>query len=139
MTEEMFIQKLRDKGLKVTPQRRAILEALMKTEQSATALEILAYVRETFPDMSLDTVYRNLNMLTDIGVTSMVNLRGGVASRFEMEWGKHHHHLVCLKCGAAVCLNFCPIDEQHITAAQGHGYEVVGHAVEMYGYCPMCR
>lgn len=139
MTEELFIEKLREKGLKVTPQRRVILDALRKLEQSATAMEVLACVRTTYPDMSLDTVYRNLHMFTDIGLTCMVNLRGGAASRFEMERGKHHHHLVCLKCGYALCLDFCPINEQDIAAAEQYGFKVSGHAVEMYGYCSMCK
>lgn len=139
MPKELYIQRLRETGLKITPQRRAILEALLKLEQSATAMEVLACVRTTYPNMSLDTVYRNLNMFTDIGVVCMVNLRGGAASRFEMERGKHHHHLVCLKCGYAVCLDFCPIDEQDVAAAERCGFKVSGHAVEMYGYCRGCR
>ncbi len=139
MIEDSLINKLRERGLKVTPQRRAILEALRNLDQSATALEVWDQVRRSFPDMSLDTVYRNLNMLTDIGMIGIVNLRGGEASRFEMERGRHHHHLICLKCGDTVCLEFCPIDEHDVAAAEQHGYKVVGHAVELYGYCPGCK
>ncbi|HBS58532.1 MAG TPA: transcriptional repressor [Firmicutes bacterium] len=139
MIEDSLINKLRERGLKVTPQRRAILEALRNLDQSATALEVWDQVRRSFPDMSLDTVYRNLNMLTDIGMIGIVNLRGGEASRFEMERGRHHHHLICLKCGDTVCLEFCPIDEHDVAAAERHGYKVVGHAVELYGYCPGCK
>jgi Fur family transcriptional regulator, zinc uptake regulator len=137
MTEELLLQKLRDKGYKITPQRRVILEALLQSEHP-TALEVLACVRNVFPEMSLDTVYRNLNMLTDVGITNLVNLRGGEAIRFEMERGKHHHHLVCLKCGTAVCLDYCPIDDKDQRAAEKHGFKLVGHAVELYGYCREC-
>lgn len=139
MTKDTLINQLRERGLKVTPQRRAILEALAELEQSATAQEVWDRVRRSFPDMSLDTVYRNLNMLTDIGVIGIVNMRGGEASRFELERGRHHHHLICLKCGNTVCLEFCPIDEHDVAAAEQHGYKVVGHAVEWYGYCPGCK
>lgn len=139
MMDEAVLQKLRERGYKITPQRRVILEALTKLGKAASALEIVASARQVFPDMSLDTVYRNLNLFTDIGVTSQVNLRGGEASRFEIERDGHHHHLVCLKCGDAVCLDFCPIDEQDIAAAEMHGFKVMGHVLELYGYCPACR
>lgn len=139
MQQDMLVRKLREKGFKVTPQRRAILNALLSFEHPSKALDILGEVRKDFPDISLDTVYRNLNMLTELGVTTVVNLRGGEASRFEIERGQHHHHLVCLQCGKAVCLDFCPMDDRDSAAAEKHGYELVGHAVELYGYCGKCR
>lgn len=139
MKGDSLVERLRERGLKVTPQRRAILAALQRLEKLATAQEVWTEVRRSFPDMSLDTVYRNLNMLTNIGVTGIVNLRGGEASRFEVVQDAHHHHIICLKCGKAVCLEICPIDEHDVAAAEQHGYKVVGHAVELYGYCAGCR
>jgi len=138
MEKEILVQKLREKGYKVTPQRRAILEVLLQSKQPPKALEVLVNVRKNFPDISLDTVYRNLNMLTELGVANVINLRGGEASRFELERGQHHHHLVCLKCGIAICLDFCPMDDRDVKAAEKHGFVLAGHVVELYGYCSRC-
>lgn len=69
---EKLIGILREKGYKITPQRRAVLTAFLDSDQFATAQQILDHVRKTNPDMSLDTVYRNLTLFVDLGVVSEI-------------------------------------------------------------------
>lgn len=138
MNQEQLVRKLRDKGYKITPQRRAIIDALLDHAEPPSAKEVLDSVRDRFPDMSLDTVYRNLNLLADLGVVHQINLRGKETTHFEIG-GCHHHHLICLKCGRSLCMEFCLLDDRGLTAAEEQGFEVVGHAFEIYGYCQACR
>ncbi|MEW6184032.1 MAG: Fur family transcriptional regulator [Bacillota bacterium] len=133
-----IIQQIREKGYKVTPQRRAIIEALFLPGRPPTAKEVLAKVRAQFPDVSLDTVYRNLNLLVDIGLLIQINLKNNETTRFEI-LEHHHHHLVCLGCGEAICLEHCALNERDMIIAEESGYEITGHAFELYGYCPVCR
>lgn len=136
MNQLEIIDMVKHNGFKVTPQRRAIIDALLFLEKPPTAKEVLDIVRSKYPDISLDTVYRNLNLLAEIGCLIQINLKNSETSRFEI-LKNHHHHLVCLGCGAAVCLENCVLD-RHMGVLREKGYRIVGHAFEIYGYCPDC-
>ncbi|OQA10702.1 MAG: Zinc-specific metallo-regulatory protein [Firmicutes bacterium ADurb.Bin373] len=137
MTEAEIIQKIKKKGFKITSQRRAIIEALLVPDRPPTAKDVLEIVRDKYPDVSLDTVYRNLNLLAEIGCVIKINLKNSETSRFEILKRHHHHHLICLGCGEAVCLEKCLLD-MHADVLNDKGYKIVGHAFEIYGYCPSC-
>lgn len=139
MKESDIIQHIKDKGYKITPQRRAIINALLIPDKPPTAKDVLKIVRNKYPDVGLDTVYRNLKMLADIGCVMQINLKNNESSRFELM--KHpHHHLVCLGCGEAVCLEKCMLEpDEQMGVLKDKGYKIVGHAFEIYGYCPACR
>lgn len=136
MKQSEIIQQIKDKGFKITPQRRAIIDAMLLAERPPTAKEVLDIVRLNFPDVGLDTVYRNLNLLSEIGCVIQINLKNSETSRFEI-LKQHHHHLICLGCGEATCLEKCML-EKHMDALKDKGYKIVGHAFEIYGYCPSC-
>lgn len=137
MKESDIIQQIKGKGFKITPQRRAIIEALLIPDKPPTAKDVLEIVRDKHPEVSLDTVYRNLNLLSDIGCIMQINLKNSEKSRFEILKHHHHHHLICLGCGEAVCLEKCMLDK-HMGVLKEKGYQIVGHAFEIYGYCPSC-
>lgn len=134
-----IIKKIKEKGCKITPQRRAVIQSLSKFDKFPTALEICNDIRQVNPEVGLDTVYRNLHLLIDIGVVNQINLPGKDMKVFELAHGKHHHHLVCLNCGEANCLDYCPVDEKGLQRAVGAKFDVVGHSLELYGYCQKCK
>lgn len=136
---EKLIAILREKGYKITPQRRAVIAAFLKSDKFATAQQILDYVRKTNPDMSLDTVYRNLALLVDLGVISEITTRGKDGNIYELITTEHHHHLVCLSCGKAECLDFCPINREKLENVSKNGFAITSHSLEFYGYCHNCR
>ena len=135
---EEIINKLKDKGCKITPQRRAVIKSLLKFGKFPTALEVYNDIKPANPDVGLDTVYRNLNLLVGIGVVNQINLPGKDLKVFELATEEHHHHLVCLSCGEANCLKYCPVDEKGLQKAAGFEFEIVGHSLELYGYCGKC-
>ena len=138
MTEAEIIRQIKTKGFKITSQRLAIIEALLVPDRPPTAKDVLEIVRDKYPDVSLDTVYRNLNLLAEIGCVIKINLKNNEKSRFEiLKHHHHHHHLICLGCGEAVCLEKCLLDK-HMDVLKDQGYKIVGHAFEIYGYCRSC-
>lgn len=136
---EKIILKLREKGCKITPQRRAVIQSLLKFEKFPTAQEVYNDIRLANPDVGLDTVYRNLHLLAGMGVVNQMNLPGRDGKVFELTLDGHHHHLICLGCGEANCLHYCPVDEQDLQKAAGSKFRVVGHSLELYGYCNKCK
>ena len=74
-----------------------------------------------------------------MGVVMQIGLPGKDTKIFELASGPHHHHLVCLGCGAAQCLYYCPVNEAELQQAAAADFQIVGHSLELYGYCRECR
>jgi len=92
-----FVEMCRRRGIKATHQRTEILRELSRTEEHPDAETIYNKVRKRIPAISLDTVYRNLRMLEDMGVISRV---GSLKERARFDGNTdRHHHFVCLECG----------------------------------------
>lgn len=137
--EEKLIALLKDKGCKITPQRRAIIKALLQFEKFPTVQELHHSIKATYPDVGLDTIYRNLNLLVAMGIVNQIGLSGKDTKVFELVKNHHHHHLVCLTCGKADCLDYCPVNEQDLQQSAGPEFKIVGHSLEIYGYCRQCQ
>ncbi len=132
------LELLRQKGYKITPQRRAVLEALDAGCQFPTAQQVLELVREKQPDVSLDTVYRNLTLMVSLGIVHEIFRSAGNAYEI-VEPGHHHHHLVCTECGKTECIDICPMNKIYEKEAEKRGFLVTGHVFEFYGLCWSCR
>ena len=132
------LELLRQKGYKITPQRRAVLEALDAGCQFPTAQQVLELVREKQPDVSLDTVYRNLTLMVSLGIVHEIFRSAGNAYEI-VEPGHNHHHLVCTECGKTECIDICPMNKIYEKEAEKRGFLVTGHVFEFYGLCWSCR
>jgi Fe2+ or Zn2+ uptake regulation protein len=130
-----FIEELRRKGYKVTPQRKAILSILDEGEhQLLTAQELFEGVKKEVPRTNFSTVYRNLEILLEEGIVRKVEL-GRDAAYYELrDDKKHHHHLICKGCGNIGTTDFCPLDQ----IIGEDGFIPVEHRFEIYGYCREC-
>lgn len=136
---EAAVETLRSRGLRLTPQRLDLLRLLVEAAAPLSALEILPLLRQRHPQVSMDTVYRNLFMLTTSGLVSQINLQNREAARFEFQGGRHHHHAVCLSCGTAVCLERCPTADLDALLPDAPTFVPVNHVFEVYGYCSRCQ
>ena len=133
------ITKLREKGYRITPQRRVIIEKIVHTAGLLTVGEIWKMVREEYSDIGLDTIYRNIKILTEISVLIPITGMGNDSTRYELTYANHHHHVVCIKCGRAVCIDYCPIDQEFVTMLRLRGYELIRHNIELLGLCTECK
>lgn len=121
---------------RMTQQRKVILEELKKLTCHPTAEELYRFVREKLPSISIATVYRNLEILSDEGTVLKLNV-AGTQRRFDATTA-NHYHIRCLGCGRVddVHMELLPILEE--TAQRSTGYAVVSHRVELSGFCPTC-
>lgn len=133
-----MLDRLKSGGYRVTPQRQEILRCFSSGDGHYSAEEVYRKVRGKFPNISLDTVYRTLNTLKQLGIIRVLNFNDG-KSRYELvKEDTHHHHLVCLKCGGSQELDFCPLDFLDSTLLRDKSFRVERHSFEIYGYCSRC-
>lgn len=124
-------------GIRSTKQRQAILDCIRQSRTHMTADDIYQKVRESQPNISLGTVYRNLDVLTNSGILAKTVFSDGKA-RFEFACGDHHHHLVCIGCGDAVDIPVCPVAGELANFIETQQFQASHHHFEIYGYCAGC-
>ena len=127
-----LVQKFKQHGFKMTPQRRAILEVLTGNTHHPTAEQIHRLVKKRMPDISLATVYNTLRDLTEMEELCELDVGHGVR-RYEISCGDHAHR-VCLGCGR---IEDVPGDCEKLKSLFqcGEGFYSVRYAVTIYGYC----
>ena len=125
-------------ALKYSRQREAIKSYLMSTEAHPTADTIYLHVKKEFPNISLATIYRNLNLLTDIGEAIKITLPGS-ADRFDGVVTPHNHFF-CTSCGKVINLDFNieELEEMNKTAAQNFDGKIESSNITFYGKCSDC-
>jgi Fur family transcriptional regulator, ferric uptake regulator len=121
----------------MTRQRRVILEELTKMDSHPTADEIYQRVRNRIPNISLGTVYRNLEVLTQCGVITKIETTGS-HMRFD-HVVDNHYHVRCIRCNG---LEDVTGDLKHTVeeiADSKQEYQMIGHRLEFLGICPRCQ
>ena len=131
------LDTLKTTGVRITPQRHAILEYLIQSMAHPTADEIYKALEGKFPNMSVATVYNNLRVFREVGLVKELTY-GDASSRFDFVTNDHYH-MICEGCGKIVDFHYPGLDEIEHFAAQVTGYEVHTHRLEIYGTCPTCK
>lgn len=125
------------KGRK-TKQRQLILEELQKTTSHPSAEWLHRQVQEKMPRISLGTVYRNLTVLKEKGAIQELP-RVGNQSRYDGNPAPHYHFL-CIKCGRIDDIDAPALAAVGAEVAKRNSqYTIVGHHVQFYGFCPLCK
>ncbi len=144
-SQEQFKSLLKQNGLKVTTQRVAILEVLSsRPGMHLTAEEIYDYVREKYPEIGIATVYRTIQVLSELNLIDKLNLDDGYV-RYEISKGSsedashHHHHLICLECGTVYAFQDDLLEKLEERIMETMEFQVVDHEVKLYGHCIKCR
>src|SRR5699024_10566046 len=132
-------QDLRKAGLKVTLPRLKILELLAASEhRHLSAEEVYRELLDSGEEIGLATVYRVLTQFETAGLVTRQHFEGG-HSVFELDEGKHHDHIVCVKCGRVDEFLDNVIEERQQAIASDLGYEMTDHSLHIYGICGTCR
>lgn len=124
-------------GVKFSRQRQAILDYLYSTTEHPTAETVYTNVRIHYPNVSLGTVYRNLNLLADEGEILRLTCGDG-SDRFDGN-PKPHYHVLCTGCGKVLDLNIEPLNHIDVLAAAGFEGTIKGHTVLFHGLCNGCN
>lgn len=123
--------------VRITHQREIILEELRAVTSHPTADELYDMVRQRLPRISLATVYRNLEWLTDQGMVQKIEV-GGRQKRFDGNVTEHYH-IRCLECGKVDDISLNPIENLEHQLEESTGYRILGHRLEFRGVCPQCN
>ncbi|HZG86521.1 peroxide-responsive transcriptional repressor PerR [Paenibacillus sp.] len=136
MELDMALEKLKSTGVRMTPQRYAILSFLLQSMTHPTADEIYRALADRFPSMSVATVYNNLKVFIEAGLVRELTY-GDDSSRFDADMSDHYH-CICERCGKIADFEYPPLTDIEVAAAKHTGFHVQGHRMEVYGICPEC-
>lgn len=126
-----------ESNLRMTRQRQSILEELRKTNTHPSADQLFSRVRKQMPRISLGTVYRNLEILSELGEIQTIEMAGSL-KRFD-GIAENHYHIRCVNCDRLVD---APIEVSDTleNAVQLHtDFHIFSHKLEFSGVCPDCR
>ncbi|MFC6332347.1 Fur family transcriptional regulator [Paenibacillus septentrionalis] len=139
---EKIKQQLQAQGYKLTPQREATLRILLENEEDhLSAEDVFLLVKEIAPEIGLATVYRTLELLTDLHIVEKLNFGDGVA-RYDLRGDSnhhHHHHLICVQCGIVSEIKedwLLPLEQR---LQEQFGFETVDHRLDFHGVCKNCQ
>lgn len=135
-------------GARITAPREVVLDILHETDDHVSAADVYIKAHAINPSIGLTTVYRTLDMLTQMGIVQKFDFGDGKA-RYELVNNpggkKHHHHLVCRKCGAIVDYSeFIEdevefIDKTQKKLSKKYDFDITDHAIHFFGFCSRCR
>ncbi|MFC2000124.1 Fur family transcriptional regulator [Chloroflexota bacterium] len=138
-TEKSIAETLKRRGYKLTPQRRAVLNAMAMSHDHVTPQTIYERVHEQYPSVGLVTVYRTLKILADLGLICEVHSGGNCRSYLITRPSEHHHHLICHDCGTVVDFTNCELSNIERRLTEETGFDIEGHLLEFDGRCPGCQ
>ncbi len=132
---------VRDKGYKLTPQRKATLETILKnTGRHLSTEEIFWEVKKICPDIGLATVYRTILLLDELNILDKHNFEDG-RYRYELnhpDQDHHHHHLICSKCGKVFEVEEDLLEDLEHKIEHNFNFKITNHKVQFFGYCSEC-
>ncbi len=135
MTVEEALRLLKERGFKYTGKREEIIRICAAEKRYLSAREIMEQMKEQYPNLSFDTVYRNLATFVELGILEETELNGEGKFRLACSTHGHHHHVICTVCGKTSSLPSCPMS---VLPGLPDDFQVTGHKFEVYGTCKEC-
>jgi Fur family ferric uptake transcriptional regulator len=136
-TAESVLDLLKTRGLRMTPQRRAIVAEIMAADGHISPALVAKRVRARIPGVDASTVYRTLDLLEGLGVLSHTHLESGAEYHRRAE--SQHIHLACSRCGAQDSLSLAEAKRLKDLLARHHGFEPDLTHFAISGLCARCQ
>lgn len=134
-------KKIREHKYKFTNQRQIILQAFLDSwENHMSAEDVYEIVRVDNPDIGLATVYRSLELFTQLELLKKLDFGDG-RSRYELNdrnINHSHHHLICLGCGKVTEFSYDFLNDIRDKIEKESGFDIVDYQLKFYGYCKDC-
>ena len=137
---QRFLDFLARKHLRLTGQRRAIIEAVFSTEEHFTAEELLAWAQRRDKSVSRATVYRTLPLLTESGLVREMDF-GGDHKYYDPNYAAHprHSHIICRDCGKIIEFESEPLERLENQISRQLGFSVEAHRLQITASCEEFR
>lgn len=133
---EAIISELKEKRIRITEPRKAIISYMVKTDQHPTVEMIYKDLLPKYPGMSLATVYNNLNALVDLGYVNEMKFLG-ITSHYDIKQAPHYH-LYCENCGKIMDVDSPEITQAILSTIDKEGIKANRWNVELIGLCSDC-
>ena len=133
---EELVSSLREEGFRITPQRIAIVDYLLKTVDHPSAERIHKIIQKKYPMVSLSTVYKTLDLLKEKQLVNEIEVDG--EARFDAHTDAHIN-LVCMNCGKIDDIDENSLKEIQVRAARKSKYLILKSSFELFGYCSNCK
>ena len=129
--ENKLAELCREKGMRLTGPRRTILQVLSASPDHPDAEELHRRVTAVEPRINIATVYRTMNILAEHGLIERHSFADGRA-RYEAGGGEHHDHFIDVDTGEVIEFRCDEIEQLQQKIAEEHGFEIVGHRLEIH-------
>ena len=138
--EEMELRDfLKTKGLKLTTQRKKIIEYFFNKNKHVSTEELYEEVKKIVPGVGYATVHRTLNLLASAGLATKRHFENNI-TLFEPIYKKEHHdHMICISCGKIIEFENYKMEKLQEGVAKEHNFRTISHRLELYGYCEKCN
>ncbi len=137
--KRIFREFITTKGLKTTRQRDVILDAFLSSDRHISIEELYLKLRAKHPRIGYATVYRTLKLFAESGIAREIQFGDGQTRYEHVAAGEHHDHLVCTRCGTIIEFENETIEKLQDDVAEGYGFLIETHKLELYGICAKCR
>ena len=138
---EVLKERLKKKGYKLTPQRRATINVIIDNQgKHLNTEEIYNLVKKRCPEIGLATVYRTLQILDKLNYLNKLNLDdGSLRYQINLDISSHnHHHLVCNKCGKIIEVEEDMLDSIEDSLQEKYKFKITNHDLKFHGVCENC-
>jgi Fur family transcriptional regulator, ferric uptake regulator len=137
--ENSILRALDHAGFRLTRARRAVAGVIERQDGHFTAEDVLASSRIGHRRVGRATIFRSLDLLTELGLVERVDLPSGDHAYVTCAPASHHHHLVCAGCGRSVEIGELGLEPILGRIEQTTGYRIQSHRLELFGRCPDCQ
>jgi Fur family transcriptional regulator, ferric uptake regulator len=135
--DQPYVDRLRRAGYKITPPRLAVIQVIERDGEHLNSGEILRRAKLIHPGVGRATVYRTLELLTQLNLIRPIYVGENGPTYIWAEGG--HHHLVCSACGKVVDFEQCVADQMVQDLTERFGFQINSHLLEFYGLCVSCK
>lgn len=126
-------------GIKCTKQRLLILTTLLELDHPSSVENIYDKIKPVDSTLNLSTIYRTLDLLVEKNLVIKSSFGEDKKFSYEINHMEHKHYLVCISCRKIVSIDDCPISTFEEVIQNSTGFEIIGHKLELFGYCPDCK
>lgn len=124
-------------GVRKTRQRERVIEALAEAARPVTVMDLAALLEQNGEPVWISTIYRILDTFAELGAVVKTPVPDSGMAVYELGGDPHKHHAVCVLCHKVIHLMNCPLESFDPKLSE-QGFRVLGHRLQMYGYCSGC-
>ncbi len=134
--EQEMLAAMARSGWRITDQRKTLAHIFASNEGYLSPKDVYDEMSRIYPSVSFETVYRNLRMLSEMGVLEQFYFMDGGLKFKGSCIDHHHHHLICVNCEKTLTFEYCPMEQQLQLPGD---YQILNHRFEVYGICETCQ